>query len=997
MSKYNSGYIFTTEKCIGCGRCILSCPSEESNVSGYRNGMRHIDVNPANCIDCGACVTICDHGAREYADDTERLFSDLENGESVSLIVSPSLHSILGEKTDNLLGFFRSKGINRIYDCGIGSKISVWAVAEFIKNYDGVPAERPFLTSFCPSIVSYIERYHPDTLKYLIPVHSPLLCTAIYLRKYLGVTDRIAFVGTCISKKNETESEEAGGNVDYCLTVDHLLKYIGNTDISGLHASFDMSSDSSGRAVDDIMGYREFLAACFPDEEAIIFDSDLDSKMKKLISTSGKVSASQPLVAVIAACKDGCGSGNGAGRVVMADPSAYYERLRNMRSDAIRLKKSFPSYKEFYEALCESYKDLDLNDFRRGFKDRYVQRDIVPENIINEIFNKMRMGNEASRHVDCRACGYPTCRSMAAAVAKGYARIEDCSRYVTGEFRKKLYFDDVTGLLSSQGFHIEGSMMMQAHPEKKYVIAAGNINGIKTINDLYNFNVGSQVIVYVAHMLSTIANGIGICARLGGNIFVLCIENSRENLRRLMAIKYFDCGEMGINMPVTMRFGLCEVSGIRDLARIVNYASFAMEKNTDRSKNTFKWYDEDMRREIMIESSITSQMRTAMYKNEFTMYLQPQYNHSNGKIVGAESLCRWIKADGSIVSPGLFIPIFEKNGFIRSLDRFMWEAAFKQVKSWVDAGIEPVPISVNISRKSLVDDEIINVISKLKETYKIDPSLLHFEITESAYTSEQDDLITRICRIRDMGFKIAMDDFGSGYSSLNTLKDIPIDILKLDMGFLRGDSNREKGGSIIGSVIRMSHDLGLITIAEGVETAEQADFLKSMGCDVIQGFLYAKPMPVDDYNKLLAENESERVVYSASHHIDVNSLFDHGSSGAKIFDKLSGPAVIYEYKPGSVDIIKINDSFIDMFGFAEYPFTEFSTRLVDGIDKDDIGKVREALQKALSDDDQIKCTFRYTRPDGKTIYARIGIWHIADNGEKSIMYTIADDVSDLIK
>ena len=246
-------------------------------------------------------------------------------------------------------------------------------------------------------------------------------------------------------------------------------------------------------------------------------------------------------------------------------------------------------------------------------------------------------------------------------------------------------------------------------------------------------------------------------------------------------------------------------------------------------------------------------MKSALANDEFVLYLQPQYD-STKRLIGAEALSRWIRDDGKMISPGIFIPIFEKNGFIKEMDYHVWENGFKLIRTWMDSDSLPVPISVNISRVSLADDEIINKIKSLQEKYKIDPSLMHFEITESAYMENQDELIQRVGKIREMGFLIAMDDFGSGYSSLNTLKDVPLDILKLDMGFLRGNDSAGKGHSIIEHIINMAHDLDLTTIAEGVETIEQANFLNSLGCDVIQGYLYAKPMPISNYEELLQKS-----------------------------------------------------------------------------------------------------------------------------------------------
>lgn len=851
MESITKGYVSVNDNCIGCGRCMLECPAAESNYSVYRGGSRKLEIEPANCISCGNCMNICTHDARRYVDDTDKFLEALRAGEKVSVILSTSFYTIYGKRAENILGYLRSLGVNKIYDSGYGADIFVYLNARYVKEYIGDPKKRPFILNSCPTVVNYIQRFVPESIDYIIPVQSPPICTAIYAHKYLGDDSKIAYLSPCPARRSEFDLASSAGNIDLTVTFRYLMERIGDVDMSGFSAVSDLTAPGFGNIISAGSGLREYLASLFSDDEIIVNYNKLDERTTALIASIRDENVPHPFLVSVSACEFGCVSGSGSDISVQNNLRTYLGSLQRIRRESVAKKRQYPSYWEIYRSVADIFIDIDPDDFTAHFEDRYIQLHKVPERIINDIFGWMHMNTEEKRHTDCRACGYKTCKEMASAVAKGQARIEDCARYVNEEFKRKLFFDDLTGILSSQGFHAEIPLFLRANRDKKLIIAAGNINGIKTINDLYNFNTGSQVIIYVARMLSNIVSGRGICARLGGNNFVMCFENTEENLRRLTAIRYFDCGEMGINMPVTMRFGLCDMSGMSDVQRLVNYASFAMQKSCDRSRNSFRWYDEEMKNEISVESAITSQMRHAMYNNEFTMYLQPQYGRSGTELLGAESLCRWIKNDGSMISPGVFIPIFEKNGFIKKLDRFMWESAFRQIRAWTDSGFPSVPISVNISRINLVDDEIIDVIAKLKDTYKINEDLLHFEITESAYTDDLRSIIGRISKIREMGFKIAMDDFGSGYSSLNTLKDIPIDILKLDMGFLRGESNMEKGRCIIGSVIGMAHSLGLSIVAEGVETSEQAEFLNSLGCDVIQGYLYARPMTVGKFEELI--------------------------------------------------------------------------------------------------------------------------------------------------
>ena len=997
MQDIRKGYISVNDNCIGCGRCMLECPAEETNYSVFRNGQRQLAVDPVNCISCGNCMTVCTHGARVCADDTDKFFEALKAGEKVSVILSTSFYTTYGKRSEEIIGYLRSLGVNKVYDSGFGADIFVYLTSRYVKEYDGDAKDRPFIINSCPAVTNYISRYVPESLKYMIPVQSPPLCTAIYAHKYLGDTSKIAFLSPCVARRSEFDAPSAGGNIDFSVTFRGLMEYIGDTDISGHSSDTDLPAPFFGNIISMGPGLRSYFASLFSEDEIIVNYVKLDEKTTALIKSVRDKDVPHPFLSAVSACEFGCASGSGNDISVQNNYRTYINELRRIRRESSGKMRAYSSYWEMYREIENEFLDLDPADFAASFDDRYVQLHKVPDNVINDIFNRMGMFTEQKRSIDCRACGYRTCREMVSAVAKGNARIEDCPRYVTDEFRRKLFIDDLTGILSSQGFNSEAPLFLRANPGKKFIVVAGNINGIKTINDLYNFNTGSQVIAYVARMLASIVNGYGICARLGGNIFVICMEDSPESLRRLMAIRYFDCGDMGINMPVTVRFGICPVDGMTDISRVVNYASFAMQKSTDRTRNTFIRYDENMSAEIKTESAITSQMRQAMYNNEFTMYLQPQYSCSNGDLIGAESLCRWIKKDGTTVSPGVFIPIFEKNGFIRKLDRFMWESAFRQIKKWTDKGIRPVPISVNISRVNLATDDIIDDIIKLHETYPIDRRLIHFEITESAYSDDQTALIRRISKIREMGYKIAMDDFGSGYSSLNTLKDIPIDILKLDMGFIAGESNAEKGGSIIGSVIRMAHTLGLITIAEGVETPEQTELLKSMGSDVIQGYVFARPMPINEFEKIMRKHSiltlNARLSNEGS---EFDTLFKSNSSGLRVFENYMGPAAVFCYEPGKLRVVRTNYMMIDMLGFRDLSGMEFAQTFDKGIDNAGRRSAAEAIMRAIGGENGAVMTFGYVRPDGKKLVIRGRVWYLGINGDLPLIYTVCEDVTDLV-
>lgn len=262
--------------------------------------------------------------------------------------------------------------------------------------------------------------------------------------------------------------------------------------------------------------------------------------------------------------------------------------------------------------------------------------------------------------------------------------------------------------------------------------------------------------------------------------------------------------------------------------------------------NNIGFYDGGMKEELHHRQFIEEEMHKALLNNEFVMYLQPKYCISTDTIIGAEALVRWIHPTRGMISPNEFIPLFEQNGFILKLDRIIWESACQKIRHWIDEGYDPVPISVNVSRQYLTTFDVAGAVSELVKKYDIPVKMLELEITESVDAPGVEEVIRKI---KEAGFTILMDDFGSGYSSLNMLKTTQFDVLKIDRSFLSEFMESDRGRKIIHHTISMSRDIGLDIIAEGVETLDQAQFLSSCGCNAAQGFYYSRPIPADDFDK----------------------------------------------------------------------------------------------------------------------------------------------------
>ena len=848
MSRFNEGTVFTNDKCIGCSKCISVCPIFGANVSRSVAGRQVVEVSK-KCIDCGLCVVACEHGAREYRDDCETVMKALSGSRKISALIDPVFYMIYGNKSAEILGYLKDIGINKIYDVAYGAEICMYAHAKHIKEHMDPNGQcRQFVANTCGGLNNYVSCNAPQLIPIMIPVHSPVTCTAIYAKKYLKDDSDFVVISPCITQLDEVRNFDNGSYVTYSITIESLMKYIEEHPLPARRAAADLTGEGLGNIIAYNDGFIEGVSAFFSREEIFTNLGGIkDINIENLAGLSGIKKSRHSLMVTADVCRGGCVCGTALyGKDVSL--SAVLDNYRRIRAKSFNFVNSCKNYEDYYAKVTQVYKDLDFKDFTKELSDRYRQPYIVPEDAIEGIFETMHKDTEEKRNINCRSCGYKTCKEMAAAVSNGYARIHDCVHFMNDDLKFSALVDKMSGIRNREGFRKKAAEILEKNPDKNYILMVGNVNKLKNVNDLYGTDMGDMVLIHIAKVIEGIIGENGTCGRFGGGVFALMIEDKEEITAPLMQLESFNASRLGVFFPITIRFGMCRVTDREmKLSNVVNLCTYAADKAFDRTKNTFIEYNDKMKKEMQEETDITLKMRDAMNEGEFVLYMQPQYDHRNGKMVGAEALCRWVKQDGNIVSPGIFIPVFEKNGFIKDLDKYVWESAFKLVQSWEKAGGPQVPLSVNISRISLESDEIIGVIKGLEKKYPINKKNLYFEITESAYMKDQAALTERIYKLKEIGFAIAMDDFGSGYSSLNSLKDIPIDVLKLDMGFLRGGTNVERGNEIITYMVHMAKALKLKIVAEGVEYKEQADFLTEEGCDVIQGFFYARPMPLTDF------------------------------------------------------------------------------------------------------------------------------------------------------
>ena len=293
-----------------------------------------------------------------------------------------------------------------------------------------------------------------------------------------------------------------------------------------------------------------------------------------------------------------------------------------------------------------------------------------------------------------------------------------------------------------------------------------------------------------------------------------------------------------------------EEGSVRDM---VDKAAIAEKQTRDDGKTPIMLYDDTLNAEFIKNQEMTASMKKALENNEFTVFLQPKVDINSELPVGCEALVRWYSPEKGYIQPGDFIPLFEKNGFITEVDFFVLEQVCRMLRRRMDGGLPVFPINVNQSRLHVNDRMYLSMLQDMLNKYDIPMNLVVFEITESAFIDDSRTMIGLINKMKVLGFNFSMDDFGSGYSSFNLLKDVPVDELKIDKGFLESTDDSKKSRYIIEKIVQMAHGLDIRVVCEGAERKEQVDFLRAIECDIVQGYYYSKPMPMEEYEKYLLQ------------------------------------------------------------------------------------------------------------------------------------------------
>lgn len=418
---------------------------------------------------------------------------------------------------------------------------------------------------------------------------------------------------------------------------------------------------------------------------------------------------------------------------------------------------------------------------------------------------------------------------------------------------KILFFDMETGGFNAPHFYKKARKLYRRIKRgiSQYAIVNIRLEKYRSLIACYGKSAIETLTDMLYNIISQNAGSKEAFAHMESGDFAMMLEYTSEqelNERLKQLMQQFE--GVGNGSRLYFNMGVSRVTDAKgDPEEVYNQAYIARASINDENADSINWFSEKLREQQIWERKVENDMQGALERHEFQMYLQPKYTTNGERVGGAEALVRWIHPTEGFVPPGRFIPIFEKNGFILQLDDYMINEVAKYQAKWISEGKKVVPISVNVSRAHFLNDNLAEHIRNIIDSYCVPHECIELELTESAFFDDKNALIETVKKMQEFGFAVSMDDFGAGYSSLNSLKELPLDVIKLDAEFFRGEGNDERGKLIVTETIDLAKRLGMHIVAEGIETRDQVDFLKERECDLIQGYYFAKPMPTDEFEK----------------------------------------------------------------------------------------------------------------------------------------------------
>ena len=423
--------------------------------------------------------------------------------------------------------------------------------------------------------------------------------------------------------------------------------------------------------------------------------------------------------------------------------------------------------------------------------------------------------------------------------------------------------DPVTNLLTEKIFYERAQVMLEENPGQAFDIIAVDIERFKIINDAFGTAAGNQLLSDLSVCLLDIrVDEKSLFARIRADLFAVLVPREEGVYGRLEHSLNCFLKNYPLPMRLTVKIGVYQIEE-RDIPveRMCDRAFIAAGSIKGMYAEKIVFYNNAMREKMLFEQKILDTMVEALEQGQFQIHLQPKVRVNTEEVVGAEALVRWEHPELGLLSPADFLPVFERNGFIYSLDLYVWHKVCSAMQRWRQMGGADIPVAVNVSRMDIYHGDLPSLFTELVKDYGLEPKNLHLEITESAYISDSRQLLLVVEQLRKTGFVVEMDDFGSGYSSLNMLSELPVDVLKLDLKFLRTGTDAGRRHRIMQAVIDLAHTLHLLVIAEGVETKEESLLLEEMGCQYAQGYYYGRPVPENEFEKRFLHLECQKKEY----------------------------------------------------------------------------------------------------------------------------------------
>jgi diguanylate cyclase (GGDEF)-like protein len=559
--------------------------------------------------------------------------------------------------------------------------------------------------------------------------------------------------------------------------------------------------------------------------------------------------------------------------------------------------------------------------------------------------------------------------------------------------------DPLTGLKREKDYFRSVEEMLQGHPEKKWMMVVFDIEQFKLFNEWYGREAGDMVLARIGAGLRKDAQNLnGVAGYLGNDDFSLFLPADSMPMEELFENLHKAIVRYGVSVGFLPAIGVSYSNKDDTVMRLYDEAGLAMRNAKTDFKDRIRYYDPSMYTKIASDYQLLSDFQSALKNNEITFFLQPQCRAATASIVGAEALSRWVKPDGTMISPGVFVPVLEKYGFIPDLDKFIWEEVCRWQKNCESRGLPLVPVSVNVSAVDIFTFNVPEFIQSLVEKYRLPHKALKVEITESACADDPEKVQQVVQELRNNGFMVLLDDFGSGYSSLNMLFELNIDVLKMDAHFLHMDEETmEKGIHILESIVYMAKSMRLPIIVEGVENQGQKEYLQSLGCQYIQGYYFYKPLRIPDFEDLIANPfnvDRKGFVFIANEEFRVREFLNDAVYSDAMLNNILGPAAIYSWDKDEVDIIRFNQKFQEVVDVPD--FTERLESIQRFMPPADRKVLFSTLEKARLDKmNGASAVMDFGRTDGTYSRFWIHFYYLDEVEGRMRFYGSARDVTEL--